>query len=172
MKIRIAQRSDARGIARVHVDAWRAAYTGVVPETTLATLSVEDRTQFWSDNLQSGESSVLVLDHRSRVAGFVSFGPSRDLDAGPEDAEIYAIYLLPALWGGGHGRLLLKEAIETLTNRGFTLASLWVLEGNARARRFYEGFGMDANTQRQRSSQVGLPQHRYSIVLASELAAF
>ena len=32
MNIRTVNKADAADIARIHVDTWRAAYTGIVPE--------------------------------------------------------------------------------------------------------------------------------------------
>jgi hypothetical protein len=45
--IRPAHLDDAPGIARVHVDSWRTTYKGVIPDTILANLSYEARTQQW-----------------------------------------------------------------------------------------------------------------------------
>jgi hypothetical protein len=41
--VRAATLADAEGIARVHVDAWRWAYRGDVPDAFLAALSVAER---------------------------------------------------------------------------------------------------------------------------------
>jgi len=40
MAIRTARFQDARQIAEVHVDSWRAAYRGIVPDSLLEGLSV------------------------------------------------------------------------------------------------------------------------------------
>jgi GNAT superfamily N-acetyltransferase len=51
-----------------------------------------------------------------------------------------ALYVLPDEWGTGIGSGLHDEAVEALRRLG-PEARLWVLEQNARARRFYEQRG-------------------------------
>jgi ribosomal protein S18 acetylase RimI-like enzyme len=65
-------------------------------------------------------------------------GPAQD----PEGAgQLYAINVDPDQWGTGAGRALLAAAQAELVRLGYTEAVLWVLPGNARARRFYEVAG-------------------------------
>jgi hypothetical protein len=47
MEIRRAVADDARGIAQVHVKSWQAAYRGLLPQSYLDALSVEQREAFW-----------------------------------------------------------------------------------------------------------------------------
>jgi ribosomal protein S18 acetylase RimI-like enzyme len=68
----------------------------------------------------------------------VTFGESRDDDARGL-GEVYALYVDPASHRGGVGRMLMAEARRRLTEDGFSEAILWVLQGNSRARSFYEG---------------------------------
>jgi ribosomal protein S18 acetylase RimI-like enzyme len=79
-----------------------------------------------------------------RVVGFVTFGPSRDADAAGL-GEIYALYVDPRGYGRGTGRLLMAEARRRLREAGIEEAILWVLRGNDRAARFYEGEGWKAD---------------------------
>ena len=51
-----------------------------------------------------------------------------------------AFYVDPESWGTGLGRALIVEAERRLAER-HTVATLWVLDGNVRARRFYEAGG-------------------------------
>jgi ribosomal protein S18 acetylase RimI-like enzyme len=78
--------------------------------------------------------------HFERLLGFVTFGASRDADA-EGLGEVYALYVDPGRLRGGLGRLLMGEARAALRARGFDEAILWVLDGNERAGRFYEGEG-------------------------------
>jgi ribosomal protein S18 acetylase RimI-like enzyme len=54
-----------------------------------------------------------------------------------------------------------------LRQRGYRAAVLWVLESNARARRFYEiaGWRSDGTIQTERSSGVELREMRYRVDL-------
>ena len=68
-----------------------------------------------------------------------SICPARDDDEEPADSgELAAIYLLPGAWGKGLGRELMSSALSALSDAGFGEATLWVLDTNSRARRFYE----------------------------------
>ncbi|WP_310739799.1 hypothetical protein [Oceanobacillus alkalisoli] len=52
MQIRRADSKDATGIAKVHVDSWRATYKGIIPEDFLNNLSYEHRTEYGRKTLQ------------------------------------------------------------------------------------------------------------------------
>ena len=45
--VREAMPCDAAAIARVHVDAWRTTYRGIVPDEYLSSLSYEKSQQRW-----------------------------------------------------------------------------------------------------------------------------
>jgi L-amino acid N-acyltransferase YncA len=88
---------------------------------------------------------VLVLEEDEAVVGFCHFSPTRDDDAARATGEVTSIYLLPSHWRRGGGSRLLARAVEALTAAGFRRATLWVLDGNCRARRFYERHGWHAD---------------------------
>jgi ribosomal protein S18 acetylase RimI-like enzyme len=147
MRIREAEPRDARGIAEVHVRSWQAAYRGQLTDDYLDGLSVEERLEQHRRSLEQprAEWRTWVADDDGRVAGFAVTGPSEDADAEPSTAELYAIYLEPDRVGTGLGRGLLDHAIADLRERGFTVVTLWVLETNERARRFYQVAGWRAD---------------------------
>ena len=95
-------------------------------------------------------------------AGFISFGPSRDKD-GNGKAEIYAIYILPEFWNQGIGRELLEEAERRVADNNFTAITLWVLEKNVLARRFYDsrGFHLDEGQKAETIGGLKLTELRY-----------
>jgi ribosomal protein S18 acetylase RimI-like enzyme len=143
VQLRRAKDGDAQGIARVHVVTWQRAYRELLPADYLAALSVERRQQNWANEL-----GVLAADRRPWVAhidesviGFVSAGPSRDEGAALSTGEVYALYVLPDCWDRGLGRNLLRHAERDLVQHGYADATLWVLEGSHRARRFYDSSG-------------------------------
>ena len=67
-------------------------------------------------------------------------GPVGYAELIPPD-ELAALYVEPARWGTGVARALHDAALAHLRACGVAEARLWVLEGNARARRFYERGG-------------------------------
>lgn len=135
--IRAATTGDAPAIARVHVLTWRHAYRGLIDDEYLDALDPEARARRWTHILEGRRSTVLVAETGGEVAGFASVGPS-DQDGW---GEVYAIYVLPSRWGHGLGARLLRRGEDALSQAGFDRALLWVLEGNGRARRFYEKRG-------------------------------
>jgi GNAT superfamily N-acetyltransferase len=58
---------------------------------------------------------------------------------------VYAIYVDPEHWSTGAGRALMTAALDYLTASGPRPVRLWALDGNERARRFYERCGFVAD---------------------------
>ena len=174
--VRLALPDDSNAIASVQVESWRAAYAGLMPEAVLAGLSVEHRARAWRGRLEHPEvleRHLFVTDVGGTVAGFANTGPSRDEGADAATAEIYALYLAPAAWRRGHGRVLFAAAVEDLRARGFARVTLWVLDGNARGRRFYEAVGMtpDGATKVEGGGEIRLERgHRASDCESTMLA--
>ncbi len=74
-----------------------------------------------------------------------------------------SIYLHPSSWGTGAGRALMTAGLGHLDAAGFGRATLWVLDGNKRARRFYEhgGWRSDGTTKRDDRWGFTLTEVRY-----------
>jgi ribosomal protein S18 acetylase RimI-like enzyme len=140
MSCRDAVIGDGPAVAQIWVEAWRGAYAGLMPAEFLAALSAADGLPRFAEAIQSGRS-ILVAEHDAAVVGFSLFGSSRDDDATAGTGEVIAINLLPSHWRRGLGRMLLDESARRLHSQGFAHATLWVLHGNMRARRFYEALG-------------------------------
>ena len=45
--VRLASVDDADAIGRIQVETWRAAYTGLMPDETIAGFDVEERQRLW-----------------------------------------------------------------------------------------------------------------------------
>jgi GNAT superfamily N-acetyltransferase len=170
LRIRPAEAGEARAIATIHVDSWRAAYRGLLPDSYLDRLSIEERERQWAETLEGAVdgSGVLVAEDDGRVVGFASWGPSRDTDAAERTGEVPAIYVDPSAIGIGVGRALFAEAANALRDAGYTCATLWVLEANGRARRFYEraGWRWDGTVSDHQFECANEPIVRYSVDLA------
>lgn len=171
LRIRPAADGEARSIATIHVDSWRDAYRGLLPDSYLDRLSVEERERQWTETLDetSTRSGVLVAEDDGRVVGFASWGPSRDEGAGEATGEVPAIYLEPTAVGTGVGRELFGAATRALREAGYTRATLWVLEVNERARRFYEraGWSWDGTVSDHQFECANEPIVRYAVDLGS-----
>jgi GNAT superfamily N-acetyltransferase len=167
--IRAARPEDARPVAEVHVDSWRHTYRGVLPDEYLDRLSVDDRESMWLGAFADPDpkSGALVAEADGHLVGFASFGLSRDEDAPDGTGEVPAIYVEPAALGTGVGRELFAAVTETLRDAGFTRATLWVLEANASARRFYEkaGWSWDGAVSTHMFDCANEPVVRYAVDL-------
>jgi len=137
--IRAATTDDADAIAAIHVEGWRAAYAGILPDFFLSQLSIPRRAEFWKREIAEGKNFVRVAVHDGTVLGWISGGPSRDEDT--QDAlEIYALYVAPQCWRHGVGQRLTHAALEEFV-RPQVLTTLWVLENNTPALEFYRVLG-------------------------------
>lgn len=156
MNVRFAIVEDAPAIASVHVDAWRQAYAGVLPQATLDGLSVDARTRMWSQAIAGTRGRVLVAEEGADILGFAAFGPCRDEGAPATEHELWAIYVAPGRWRGGAGRALWAGARQAMVNAAAAEISVWVLAGNQPARNFYESVGFRvAPGSGQRAITVG-----------------
>ncbi len=168
--VRLAVVDDARAMARIHVDGWRAAYRGQMPDALLDSLSVDQRTEHRRKDIETPRSpehrSWVAVDGASIVA-FAVTGPSRDAGAAADVAELFAIYVDPARWGAGAGKTLLAHVVDDLRRRGRAAVTLWVLDTNARARRFYEaaGFAADGTEKVEPFAGAPLREVRYRLSL-------
>jgi len=142
MNLRSATPDDAATMAAVHIDAWRTAYRGLVPDSFLSALDHGHRTERFRTFLDSGSGETYIVERNGRAIGHLTVGPCRDDDLDERSVgEIWGIYLLPAHWRQGIGTQVCRRAEEMLNARGFGRIVLWVFEGNERARRFYEAMG-------------------------------
>jgi ribosomal protein S18 acetylase RimI-like enzyme len=170
MHIRIAIPDDAKVIARVHVESEKAAYCGIIPDDVLASLSVEEQEVRWHERIARGSSSTLIAEQDGHALGWINFGKSRDLDAGPSTAEIRAMYVAPNSWRGGVGAALWRNAKDSLQQSRYSEVTLWVLKPNDLARNFYEKVGFCLETGIQKTLQRGakvVPAVRYRLTLAA-----
>ena len=171
--VRYGSAEDAEAISRVRRDAWRVAYAGIITDEIIERATGvpdtgRERALFvsrpWRRTLVA-ESAPSVPDPSAapvtEIIGYASFGPERDVDGAPlperagrdgrrrpRCAELYALYVTPARWSTGAGRDLMLRVLEETRAGGYPRIILWVLQGNARARQFYErsGFRLDGRS--------------------------
>ncbi len=167
LQIRPAQVADAEGIASVHVKTWQHAYRGQIPDDYLDGMSIERRTARWRELLAdpTAYGRVLVAELDGRIVGFCGIGRSRDADADDAVGELYAIYIDAQSMNHGVGSALLKVGLAYLIDQGYARATLWVMESNRRARRFYErkGWVVDGTRRTESIANTVVPEVRYVI---------
>lgn len=154
MQIRTAELMDAKCIATLHVDVWRAAYKGIMPDSLLDNMDINYCEQSWSKTLKApGNGKYLVAQVDKELVGFATFGPARDTDLEEKNsAELVAINISPEYWRQAIGSQLLSSVIDSVKGK-YTNLYLWVAENNIRAISFYEryGFNPDGKTKTDNS---------------------
>ncbi len=142
--IRTATREDAGAIATIRVRTWRVAYAGLIDQSALDGLDIQQETArraaHWPENHADPLAHEYLAEWHGEPVGWAAVGPTFDPDQ-RGDGEVYALYALPEFWNRGIGHALLTIAEEHLRGKGFRRAHLWYLEGNARAGAFYERHG-------------------------------
>jgi ribosomal protein S18 acetylase RimI-like enzyme len=137
--IRPARPADARAIARLDIETWRATYAAVLSADYLVGLSPSRREFGWRMAILREPRDVLVAaDLDGMVRGFGSCGPSRSDRRFP--GEVFTLYVAPDWQNQGIGRRLLIALFRRLAASGLDAAIIWVLRDNP-ARFFYERLG-------------------------------
>jgi ribosomal protein S18 acetylase RimI-like enzyme len=140
VKVRRAALEDADSIAVVQVESWRKTYAGILPEAYLESLNIEKHAMIWRQIMREARMFVFVAEDSWGIFGFISGGPIREPMEG-YDAELYAIYLMPARQRRGVGQELALTLREALLMESFSSMVVWVLEQNAPAISFYKRIG-------------------------------
>jgi len=166
VELRPATPADIEACATIWVEARRAAHRGVIPDADLDR-PVEDRLPEWRTVLTDRPGSTLLVATRgAEVVGFAWFGPRFPLEGGAaleeQAGQLYLLFVSPERWGTGVADALFDAAIEALA-RDFEVLTLWTLEENPRARRFYErhGWGADGARELHSFGDAYLPEVRY-----------
>lgn len=144
ISIRNAGPDDAESIAAIHIASWRATYRGSIPDSYLDSLTIEQRLPMWKQVLVSASPlvRVWVAERDDEIVGFCSVGPPLSQADEPDDSLVlHTIYLDPNSIRRGIGRQLLDHAEHQMSRMDATTATLWVLESNEPAKRFYEAAG-------------------------------
>jgi GNAT superfamily N-acetyltransferase len=169
--IRSASAADAVQVAAVQRASWLAAYRDLIAQEIIDSVTAPDggarvrqtfQTRPWQQMIiavapGAGPAAAAQAPSAARVVGYASFGPETEVQGAPwphpvsaagkegRVAELYALYVHPDWWSTGTGRALMDRVLAVTGGAGYPCITLWVLQGNARARRFYEraGFAPD-----------------------------
>ena len=106
MIVRGAKVSDAQQLAEAHVRSMQATYPGLVPQASLDNLLVEDNAARKRQHLTEGKTQTFVAEVAGEVIGFAVLGKKIEEDEDGLVGELHAIYVDPAWWRQGAGRLL------------------------------------------------------------------
>lgn len=168
MTLRRATSADAEAVGRIHVESWNVAYRGIMPDDVIAKTDLVYRTQFWAERIADPDWPVFVIEAGGECVAFCQMIASRDPDDDPQQVgHITSLHVLPWLRGTGHGRALMDHVLSEFRKRGFAAVTLWVLEENRPARKFYERYGFRQDAAPRRSPRTNVPEVRYRILLSN-----
>jgi len=150
--------ADLRAVGALHYRSRAAAYADILSPAALTFGSPAVMGEWWAERWKWEQAThrLAVAVDDGEIVGFSYVGPSFDEGV----RELYAIHVDPEVVGAGVGKLLMVDALSHLGEH----AVLWVLEGNARARRFYERGGWFADGTSRDEAMGGEMTHqlRYS----------
>lgn len=139
--IRYANSEDANVLGIIHSESWKIAYKGIVPASVLDNITAEKREKYFYKALSEKREEDAILYFEDKPIGFICIGKCRDNDLNDTYGEIWGIYLLSSHWNKGLGSELIKWGINELKAKKYKNITLWVLEENLNARKFYEKIG-------------------------------
>jgi GNAT superfamily N-acetyltransferase len=151
--VRPATGEDVDAVASIWRDGWRDGHLGLVPDALAAVRTDESFSTRAADRVE--DTTVAVVD--GDVAGFIMVA----------DDEAEQVYVSSRHRGAGVADALLAEAERQVRADGHDVAWLAVVEGNGRARSFYERMGwrddgaFDYAAAVEDGSTVSVPCRRY-----------
>ncbi len=147
--IRKASVKDAEGKGYVHYQSWIETYTGLFPDESLQSLTLEGSVKLAKDYPEN--TYVAIVD--GKIIGFSCYLESRDEDL-EDTGEIMAIYILKEYQNLGIGKKLMEVCYKELSK--YSKRSVWVLGCNTKSLGFYErqGFVADGKTKMLHGKEV------------------
>ena len=141
IKLRPADLSDFKTIAKLHADNWRKNYRGILSDNYLDNEVDKDRLDTWYRRLRSPSENQIVtiatLD--SILAGFCCFYLDDDPIFG---SLIDNLHVSPNLQRSGIGKMLTIDCANKIYYKSENRKMyLWVFESNTNARIAYERLG-------------------------------
>ncbi len=140
LAFRDAAPADAEAIAELHVESWRSAYRGILPDAYLDSDVETERRTHWEQTLLKlqARDAILLAERGAELIGFISVYWGKEPGF---DAYLDNLHVRPGIRGGGLGRKLLVAALERLIASGARNLCLWVFDDNEGAVRLYQRLG-------------------------------
>ena len=132
--VRNAEKADVRQIAEILVEDWQKAYRGILDDSFLDSMSVDQRYEIEVKRFQK----YTVAAYGSGILGYAWLEMTGEE---PADCEIIALYVRYAERKKGTGKLLFQNAVERFKKAGKKKMIIWCLKENYESRKFYEKAG-------------------------------
>ena len=158
--IRPATADDAEELVRANEAAWNAGMAQVVDKKLEELAPFEGRVARFGEGIAAVPPGMRlwVAEKEGRIVGHATVVVDNTR------GELSALYVVPEEWGSGVAAALHDRALAGMRELGAAEATLWVVEGNTRARRFYEREGWSADGE-TKSSMLDIREVRYQRLL-------
>ena len=134
--IRTITAEDMTTVQQIAKDSWNDTYKGIIPDDIQA-LFLEKAYSLTMLKKRMEKTIFLIAEHEGHPIGFANFTYVDD----DGDAELTAIYILPAYQKLGYGKKLLEAGLSEMPT-GKQLF-VYVESKNEAARLFYECYGFE-----------------------------
>ena len=111
IEVRAATANDLVSIATIHIACWQTAYRGILPDSLLDGLNLEERLQRWHRWMAQTNRFTFVATDDETITGFTSFAIENAI------AEISHIYVDPSRQHSGAAPSLLSPWRRKRRNR-------------------------------------------------------
>jgi len=163
-------------VRRIRSDEWgplRAIRLEALADTPTAYITTLADAENFPDDLwrERAEKGAAGVDQATYLAfdGLAPVGMAVGLlrpDIRPDVVPIVSVYVSPSVRRSGVGDALMAGVEEWARTVGASSTSLWVVDGNDAARRFYESLGYRMTLDRQKIAQ---PPIRWETRLVKDL---
>ncbi|MBY9003371.1 MAG: GNAT family N-acetyltransferase [Candidatus Lokiarchaeota archaeon] len=164
VKIRHVRISDAEKIARVNIDTWRIAYTGVINEKTLQNLSYSDKANRWRNRIESlgNHTVIFVAEVDEDLVGFILASQEQQeptTNSSRYKGELMAIYVSEKIQRKAIGTQLVLKVVSYLIKSNVNSMCVWSLKGNS-----YSSFYIKLGGKQFDSKPHRIDQNEYTLV--------
>ncbi|WP_255148936.1 GNAT family N-acetyltransferase [Halorarius halobius] len=156
MDVRKAGGDEAEALCELTATVWRRAYVDVLGEEVVeAHLAETNDPETLRENYREHDLSTFVV-----VDPLVAQATCRPAEGG-DTLYLTQLYVHPERWGEGVGTRLLDRVEREARDRDRECVALVVLDGNERARGFYEARGYEQVGVREESITEDVEELRY-----------
>ena len=140
IKLRKAIQTDAQEIAQIHVNSWKAAFNGLMPEKYINSYTHSSRMEEWQEIIRTNAETVILAERDEKVVGFMSYSINPKL---LETVELGKLYLCPSVYGQKLGSKFISHLEVDSKAQGIKAINLYVLNNNEAAIHFYYKHGFE-----------------------------
>jgi GNAT superfamily N-acetyltransferase len=153
---RAATRDDIVALRDLEREANLAALGHVFPPDRYP-FPEDDVLARWAIVLEAPDVDVMVAEDCGEIVAYAAY----------DDSTLRHLAVRPDRWGQGLASTAVETVLLALELRGCTIASLWCLEENHRARRLYEYLGWRPSPERREAPWPPHPvEMRYTRLVA------